>query len=391
VAFASTPDDLREAITDGLAAASRVLVAWSFYSPDALAAFDELASTRVAVDDLRVTHLAGGVHASAEPERTLRAGFDLVAVGEGEATFVALVDALAHGAPLTDVHGLGSLDADGRYVSTGGAVRHELDAYPSFATRWGRFGPIEITRGCIYSCRFCQTPYLFKARFRHRSVDSIRAHVRELRTRGMRYVRFITPTSLSYGTQDETPELGAVDEMLGAVRDELGTDGKVYFGSFPSEVRPEHVTHEAMRILRRHVDNTSIIIGAQSGSDDVLASSKRGHGVEVVERAVRIALEHGFRPDVDFLFGLPGERDVDAAQSLAFAESLADLGARIHGHTFLPLPGTPYRNAEPGTVSASTRVGLDRLAARGRLYGQWAAQEQIAQQLVPLVRRERRR
>jgi len=36
-------------------------------------------------------HLAGGVHASAEPLQTLRAGFDLVAVGEGESTAVRLI------------------------------------------------------------------------------------------------------------------------------------------------------------------------------------------------------------------------------------------------------------------------------------------------------------
>mgnify|MGYP000865216422 CR=1 FL=1 len=33
------------------------------------------------------------------------------------------------------------------------------------------------------------------------------------------------------------------------------------------------------------------------------------------------------------------------------------------------------------------RVDLERLVARGRMYGQWAAQAEIAAALVPLVRR----
>lgn len=379
--------ELRDALADRV---DRVLVTWSFFSPAARDVFAELADVRAAVDDLRVTHVAGGPHAAAEAESTLRAGFDLVATGEGEATFVQLVRALVHDDPLHGVAGLASLDEDGRLARSRAPERHDLDTYPSFAVDWGRFGPIEITRGCIYSCRFCQTPYLFKARFRHRSVESIRAHVRDLRVRGMRYVRFLTPSALSYGTQDETPDLDAVDAMLAAAREEIGDGGKVYFGSFPSEARPEHVTPEAMRVLKRWVDNTTIIVGAQSGSDAVLTSSKRGHTVDDVERAVRVALEAGFRPDVDFLFGLPGETDDDARASAALATRLADRGARIHGHTFMPLPGTPYRQADPGQVRPALRVDLERLVARGRLYGQWVAQAEIAEALVPLVRRSPR-
>jgi hypothetical protein len=41
---------------------------------------------------------------------------------------------------------------------------------------WERYDPIEITRGCIHACRFGQTPDLYKARFRHRSVANVAEH-----------------------------------------------------------------------------------------------------------------------------------------------------------------------------------------------------------------------
>ncbi|MFZ9627664.1 MAG: radical SAM protein, partial [Burkholderiaceae bacterium] len=78
-----------------------------------------------------------------------------------------------------------------------------MDDFPPFAPKHDRYGAIEITRGCIYACSFCQTPFLNKARFRHRSPDNVAHYARLLREAGHRDVRFISPTSLSYGSADE--------------------------------------------------------------------------------------------------------------------------------------------------------------------------------------------
>ncbi|MFD2356629.1 TIGR04013 family B12-binding domain/radical SAM domain-containing protein [Nonomuraea ferruginea] len=330
--------------------ADRVLVLWSFYSPDADAMAAELAAVRALADRDGVLHIAGGVHATAEPQQVIDAGWDLAGVGEGESAIVALVEALRGGDPLTGVPGLALRDADGVALRTRPAPQLPLDAFPSFPARRGRFGPIEITRGCRYTCRFCQTPFMFGGQFRHRSVASVREHVREMAGHGLRDVRFITPTSLSYGSPGPGPDLDAVEELLAGVKEELPPHGRVFFGSFPSEVRPEHVTPEAMRLLKRYVANDNLIIGAQSGSDRVLAASGRGHDTSPVRDAVRIAVEHGFRPNVDFIFGMPGEQEDDQEASLRLAADLADLGARIHTHTFMPLPGTPWRDAEPAFI-----------------------------------------
>ncbi len=354
---------------------------WSFYSPSFGEVARRLSALRAELDDPRVLHLAGGVHASAEPEQTLRAGFDLVAVGEGERTIVALAQALLAGED-PRVSGIWDLDAEGALRRRGRGEVVDLNDWPPFAVRHDKLGPIELTRGCIYACSFCQTPFLNRARFRHRSLENVRGWVTHLRERGFRDYRFLSPTSLSYGSHSTEPDLDALEALLAMVREVIGPERRLFYGTFPSELRPEHVTPRALRLLKRYVDNDSLIIGAQSGSARVLEATHRGHGVEVIEQAVRCALEEGFRPDVDFLFGLPGETPADVADSLALAERLADLGARIHGHTFMPLPGTPLRDAAPGSLAEPTRRRLDRLAARGALYGQWRRQEQVAAQLA---------
>jgi B12-binding domain/radical SAM domain protein len=254
----------------------------------------------------------------------------------------------------------------------------DLDAFAPFAVKHRRFGPIELTRGCIYACRFCQTPFINKARFRHRSVDNVRYWVREMAGAGKRDVRFISPTSLSYGSTDETVNLDAVEALLAGCREEMTPSMRLYFGTFPSEVRPEHVTPEALRVLKRHVDNDNLIIGGQSGSDDILKSSHRGHDVEAIERAVRVCVEGAFVPNVDFILGLPGETPQHVEQTLKLMERLTSVGARVHGHTFMPLPGTPFRAAAPGDIDAKTTVELDRL----KVYGHWKHQIATARELA---------
>ncbi|MGC9670428.1 TIGR04013 family B12-binding domain/radical SAM domain-containing protein [Planosporangium sp. 12N6] len=359
------------------ATAQRVLVLWSFYSPDAAALAAELAEIKAQAPG--AVHVAGGVHATAEPIQTLDAGWDVAAVGEGETTLLRLVDS---GGDPAGVPGLVYRDADGTVVRTGRTERMPLGTYRAFPVTYKRFNPIEITRGCVYACRFCQTPFMFSARFRHRSVDNVRWHVRRMREAGLRDVRFITPTSLSYGSDGEEPNLAAVEELLAACAEEIGPNGRVFFGSFPSEIRPEHMSVEALRLVRKYCANDNLIVGAQSGSERVLDAAKRGHGVEEVKRAVRLGVAEGFRINVDMIFGMPGEEAGDVDASLALARELADLGARIHAHTFMPLPGTPWRDAPPGDVDPETIREVDRLSQRGALYGHWQRQREHAVRLA---------
>lgn len=384
------------------ASGGRPVVAWSFYSPDFAVSAADLAWVRARTPAVNALHVAGGAHATAEPLQTLQAGFDLAALGEGEHLIVELLAAVADGrepcapggppparcagAEVAPIQGLAHLGPDGGLVTRGPGARSPLDAFPAFNVAAGKWNAIEITRGCVYACAFCQTPTIFKARFRHRSVGNVHEHVRALRAGGGRYVRFLSPTALSYGATGTEVVLEAVDALLASCREALGPEGKLYFGTFPSEVRPEHVTPAALRVLKRWVDNDSLVIGGQSGSERMLALTKRGHGVEEIERAVAACVEAGLRPDVDLLLGLPGETGDDRLASLQLARRLVARGARLHSHSFMPLPGTPLRGEEPAAIEPSIEQELSRLESAGDMYGQWRKQQGIAQELVALRR-----
>lgn len=354
---------------------------WSFYSPRFDEARIQLARLKRRVDKPGVVHLAGGVHASAEPLQTLKAGFDFVAVGEGEQIIVDFVRCALQGVSPAKVKGIAYLE-DGSIRRNGRGELIDLDDYPPVAPAHRLFGAIEITRGCVYACRFCQTPYVSKARFRHRSVDNIAHYVRIMRAYGFRDFRFISPTSLSYGSTDERVDLDALDHLLAAVRHAAGREARIFYGTFPTEIRPEHVTRAALRLLKQYVDNDNLIIGGQSGSQRVLDASRRGHSVDAVIEAVRLCLDEGFLPNVDLLFGLPGETRDDLEQTLAMAQILTDLGAKVHSHTFMPLPGTPFRDSDAGGVDPAAQQFLRRLEFDGKAYGKWQSQIRTAKDLV---------
>ena len=149
VRFGQTPEATAEHVRAALDLGAKVLVLWSFYSPDATALAAELAQIRSLVDGRGVLHVAGGVHATAEPVQTLDAGWDLAAVGEGEATLLALVD--AKGDP-TGIPGLAYRDAAGDLVRTGKAKQQPLGEFRGFSLKWDKFNALEITRGCVYAC-----------------------------------------------------------------------------------------------------------------------------------------------------------------------------------------------------------------------------------------------
>ncbi|HSD19174.1 MAG TPA: TIGR04013 family B12-binding domain/radical SAM domain-containing protein [Anaeromyxobacter sp.] len=374
---ATSPEAVIDAARAALGTGRQPVVAWSFYSASFAEVASELARVREAVPDGRVLHVAGGPHASADPAGTLAAGFDLVAIGEGEESLPALLARISVGDDPRAGPGLAWLD--------GGGVRRseraplvDLDAVPPFAPRAGRIGPIEITRGCVWACRFCQTPFLFRARLRHRSLESIRRWARFLAGIDTRDLRVLTPSALSWGSPEGGCELAAIEALLATVREAIGPNRRLFVGSFPSELRPEHVTPEALALLRRYCDNRTVLIGGQSGSDRLLAEMKRGHDAETVARATRLALEAGFTPSVDFIFGLPGELEDDRIATRALLRNLAREGARVHAHAFMPLPGTPWAAEAPGQIDAATRALLDRLGASGAAHGQWRRQEERA-------------
>lgn len=330
------------------------LLVWSFATRSRARVASEMESVRGRCPSLRA--VAGGCHASADPEGTLALGFRWVATGEAGAGFASLVRDLAEGRePAPGV------------LRAGGSP--PLDRYAPWPRSGQLFAHVEITRGCPMACAFCQTPRLFGRTPRHRSLESIRATFEHAVATGHRYTRFVAPNAFGYGSKDGVrPDPKAVEALLRTTR-EAGLE-EIYLGTFPSEVWPRSVTPELLQLVKDHCANRSIALGIQSGSPDVLRAIRRGHTVDDGVAAVAAIARAGFEPKVDFIFGFPGETDADRKLTRELiARLVAEHGATIHAHLFEPLPGTPLAGTAPSPLDAATRELIATLAGQRRLTG----------------------
>lgn len=335
----------------------------------------------------RPLYVAGGPHPTGDPLGTLRMGFDIVVRGEGEETLLELLQKVDSNEDYETIKGIAFLDEKGEYRYTGRRPWIDLDAYPPFAVKHNKFGHIEITRGCPFVCYFCQTPQIFGGRPRHRSIDKICEYVQKLKDRNLTDIRFITPNAFSYGSADgRTIDIPSLEGLLSSINRIIKPNGRIFFGSFPSEVRPEHVIGETLDLVLRYADNDNLIIGAQSGSQRILDLCHRGHTVEDVYKAVELTIKAGLKANVDFIFGLPGETQEDIRLTIKVMNDLVRMGARIHAHTFLPLPQTPFAKAPAGRVSSDVRKMLEELISKGIVYGDWKEQERIAKKIAKYLR-----
>ncbi|MBC7218033.1 MAG: TIGR04013 family B12-binding domain/radical SAM domain-containing protein [Candidatus Caldatribacterium sp.] len=315
------------------------------------------------LSDPNLSICGGGPHVTAVPEDFALPRTVLVQ-GEGEEAFLALTQEFIEG------------HLNPQVVK---AQRVDINRFPSFPYHLGFLGPIEISRGCPFGCAFCATPVLFGKKMRHRSLDSILEHVRGMMRHRKRIdVRFVTPNALAYGSEDGVkPNLKAIDILLTSLRRLLGKEGRIFFGSFPSEVRPEFISEEALALLQETIDNRTLVIGAQSGSRRLLRLMRRGHTPEDVLSACTMSLRRGFQVVVDFIFGCPEETEEDFLKTVRFMQELIALGATVRAHTFLPLPGTPWGEKKPTPLPPWGKKLLSSLAREGKLKGQWQIQEKM--------------
>ncbi len=303
--------------------------------------------------------LAGGSHTNGDPYSVLKAGFDYAFVGPAENGLVILLQKYLRG----------KLPPEKTIFYAPEPVRLD-ESFP--VNRYLRtFPPLEITRGCHWNCRFCQTAGI---KAQHRSLDSIKIYYRELKKRNYhRRLNFICPSAFEYASYNPGQlNPAAIEELLSYCKEE----GTVFleYGIFPSEVRPNSFSDTMVDLIARYCSNKKLTIGAQTGSNRLLRLMRRGHTVEQVERACEITARKGLRPLVDIIVGLPGETPDDRQETLRFIKRLAvKYRARNQVHYFLPLSGTPLEQSEPSRLDYRTIDTLHKYQQDGICTGWWEA------------------
>lgn len=361
----------------------KIIVLYSLMTPQIFNLIDELKQLQEIKKEfmskgIEVYLIAGGSHAAGDPIGTIkRLKFDIAFITECENILPKLLDCLIENRDYSNLPNI-AYRKDNNVVINRKEFSNNLDQYPPCFEKLNLYAPIEIMRGCKFTCKYCQTPRIYNFTIRFRSIDYIVRWCKYYAHRGIKHLRFIAPNGFAYGSKDgKIPNPEKLEKLLQSIKHEI-PDAKIYLGTFPSEVRPDFVTKEVLNVVSKYVSNERIAIGVQTGSNKLLYYIARGHTIEQVYEAVDLVIEYGYKPYLDYIFGLPGETEEDIDESIRSIKYFTSKGCIIRGHTFIPLPGTPFEKEPPGKVHPKYKELIKELSKSRKIEGYWAEQEKIA-------------
>jgi B12-binding domain/radical SAM domain protein len=306
--------------------------------------------------------VGGGPHISGEQELAFQVGLDLLFAGAGEANFVNFgMDLLNNVIKKKEVYTNPSLS------------RELLNRYYPFSKYVKEVPPLEIMRGCFWKCAYCTTG---RQKTTFRTIDSIRLYLEEMSRCHFQRINFVCPSALEYGaSKGRKTDSGKIEEILELTRS-FGFRF-VEYGIFPSEVRPDTVAIENMRMLKKYVSHNAVTLGAQSGSNERLKELRRAHTTADIENATAAANDAGFLANLDFIIAYPSETPEERQETLRFVNKLQKkYRIRVHFHHFFPLSGSHYAFRFPSFLTDRDRVTLTALKKNGLSRDGWVKNEE---------------
>ncbi|MFA5029353.1 MAG: radical SAM protein [Patescibacteria group bacterium] len=283
--------------------------------------------------------IAGGAHPSVFPAEPIeKYGFDFSVFGEGELTLSELVS----GRDVSAIDGLAYRGADGQVViNSPRALIGDLDdlpppAYqlynaknyhsPKVASRRSPVAAIETSRGCPYSCIYCNK-HIFQTKFRAKSPRRVVDEMEILLNLGYKEIHVWDDCF----SADLNHAKGVCDEI---VRRGVKVNWNVYNG-----IRVDRVDEELLCKLMA-AGCYRLSFGIESGDQAVLNLSQKGITLEQIKNAVRLANQVGIETLGFFMVGLPGETKETFEKTVALAKELDLDLPKIAIAT--PLPGTKF-------------------------------------------------
>jgi anaerobic magnesium-protoporphyrin IX monomethyl ester cyclase len=280
--------------------------------------------------------LMGGPHVSFSAERTLNdyPGIDLIVAGEGERTIAELMAAGFDPEKWDKIPGV-VFRRDGRIIDAGPRpFTEDLDALPLPArhllplSRYQALGysiSIITSRGCPYSCIFCQGRRMVGNRVRLRKASLVVDEIEEILSYGIDRINVADDLFVS--------SRGKVKEVC----DEILRRGLKF--AWSAFARVNTVDLETLQLMRK-AGCDSISFGVETGNPEMLKLIRKGITLDQVRYAVSLCRQAGILAHTSFIVGLPGETAETLRETGEFAASLGSL----YGYHFLaPFPGTTVR------------------------------------------------
>ena len=278
----------------------------------------------------------GGPQASLVDLQTLETfpWIDMIVRGEGEEALPKLLEVLNNVRSPNDVPNL-TYRQDGRvHRSPLKSFVKDLDAIPMPAYHLypideGAFDiPLEIGRGCPFSCKFCSTSEFFGRRYRLKSPQRV---VKEVKTLSEKY------SICSFGFSHDlfTVKRDMVIEICEALIAEAIPDL-----TWRCSARIDTIDDALIELMAK-AGCVGMFFGIETGSPELQKEINKNLNLDQVVPKIKHASESGIKVTASFITGFPTETKENLSQTMNMMLDLACLDdTKPQITTLAPLPET---------------------------------------------------
>lgn len=258
------------------------------------------------IQDARAIHaeayiICGGPHCNETQVHV--DGSDLTVYGEADQVIAVLLDRISSSRPLDDLPGI-SYRQNGRLIKNPGFhTIQDLDSIepPSFdlarnkkygyiyGVKVNKMAGIITSRGCPYECTFCT---FRRVKYRERAVDRV---VKEIEQRAAEGAKFLIIFDDNFLMRRQRVVEIAEEIIKKRIRLKIALQGRVDF-----------VDDRLLKKLRE-AGVIILLLGVESGNQDVLDFYKKDINVEQARRAITQANQFGIITFGTFIVGAPME------------------------------------------------------------------------------------